>query len=52
MTAPAPRRAAPSDTFFTDDEVPEQEGEPPSNHSYRFDRDWDYLAARLAENGR
>ena len=52
MTAPAPRQAAPPDTFFTGDAVPQHEGEPPSNHSYRFDRDWDYLAARLAESGR
>jgi quercetin dioxygenase-like cupin family protein len=25
-----------------------QSPQPPSNHSYRFDRDWDHLAARLA----
>jgi quercetin dioxygenase-like cupin family protein len=24
-----------------------QSPQPPANHSYRFDRDWDYLAARL-----
>ena len=28
-----------------------QSPQPPSNHSYRFDRDWDYLAARLPEGG-
>ena len=27
-----------------------QAPQPPSNHSYRFNRDWDYLAARLAED--
>jgi quercetin dioxygenase-like cupin family protein len=26
-----------------------QSPQPPANHSYRFDRDWDYLAARLRE---
>ena len=29
-----------------------QSPQPPSNHSYRFDRDWDYLAARLPEGGK
>ncbi len=29
-----------------------QSPQPPSNHSYRSDRDWDYLAAPLAEDGR
>ncbi len=27
-----------------------QAPQPPSNHSYRFNRDWDYLAERLAED--
>jgi quercetin dioxygenase-like cupin family protein len=27
-----------------------QSPQPPSNYSYRFNRDWDYLAARLAED--
>lgn len=31
--------------------VETQSPQPPSNHSYRFDRDWDYLAARLTEGG-
>ncbi len=28
-----------------------QAPQPPRSHSYRFNRDWDYLAARLAEDG-
>lgn len=28
-----------------------QSPQPPANHSYRFNRDWDYLAARLARRG-
>ena len=32
--------------------VETQSPQPPSNHSYRFDRDWDYLAARLSADGR
>jgi quercetin dioxygenase-like cupin family protein len=31
--------------------VETQSPQPPSNYSYRFDRDWDYLAARLSEGG-
>jgi hypothetical protein len=26
-----------------------QAPQPPANHSYRFNRDWDYLAERLGE---
>ena len=26
-----------------------QSPQPPANHSYRFNRDWDYLAERLAD---
>jgi quercetin dioxygenase-like cupin family protein len=29
-----------------------QSPQPPSNYSYRFDRDWDYLATRLPDGGR
>jgi quercetin dioxygenase-like cupin family protein len=29
-----------------------QSPQPPRNHSYRFDRDWDYLATRLPDGGR
>ena len=25
-----------------------QSPQPPSNHSYRFNRDWDYLASRIS----
>jgi quercetin dioxygenase-like cupin family protein len=31
--------------------VETQSPQPPSTHSYRFDRDWDYLAARLPGGG-
>ncbi len=31
--------------------VETQSPQPPSNHSYRFDRDWDYLAGRLPGGG-
>jgi quercetin dioxygenase-like cupin family protein len=27
-----------------------QSPQPPTNHSYRFNRDWDYLAERLGSN--
>jgi quercetin dioxygenase-like cupin family protein len=32
--------------------VETQSPQPPGNHSYRFDRDWDYLATRLPGGGR
>jgi quercetin dioxygenase-like cupin family protein len=32
--------------------VETQSPQPPSNYSYRFDRDWDYLAGRLPGGGR
>ena len=32
--------------------VETQSPQPPGSDSYRFDRDWDYLAARLSGDGR